>query len=325
MLLEYLSGKYGPDYCQVDGKGNASGPSHRRLGETMSTEGPFQQELTVTVRALSEIFRDDKWLSRLIEASNSELETSYREVLIDAVVGMGYCIDDREAIATFRKDEREARLIDSQTEKDLLKPAFVGGAGGWVVMFMMRGMDIDQALAATVTLYEKMNWGPMIAHIDDDHGNITDKNSIATLRSGCGFLGVAGKIIEQAKVVLGEIAPGSRYGEDLGRKILEFVLDKDGILVVVTNRHAKANVVVNNVPGKTINRNELPTNQKAYLFDINASARLEVWRAFCEIDTAGKVLSEEEFYRMQAFMHVATAFALKALDPEHLNNLAVLT
>lgn len=316
-------------YYDQDSRTGGSGHAHLRpiQGDKMENDHETVVTQTGAVEVLKQIFDAPDWFDGLKAASSPEVAARYpAETMVKATGGMGYCIDERKAKYLILKGLGKILVVDNSNKAEVLTPGFVGGFGGWVVMYMMRGLEINEAMTAVDKLYAQMKWDKQ-AHIDNDHGHKQDPNDIASLRVGCGFLSKAAEIIAQARGVLTEaIAPGATYDpEKDGKKIIEHVLDTDGTVVVVTGNHTPANVVLNLRESLTLDRTAINDENPTYLWDVYASTSDAVFEAFLSFDTGNNKLNLDQFKKMQAFMHVSTGFALKALDISNPGkNLAVL-
>lgn len=250
------------------------------------------------VTQLSFIKKSD-WLQTLTSKLNTESATFYTEKLIDAAPGIGYCMDERP-------------IKDSDPAKNKQpKPAFVGGAAGWVVMFMLSGKDLSQAINLTQQLYQQKQWGDMEIHTDD-HGKL-----------GCGFLNVLPRVIAILKQL---DIPGlnKNLPEFSGTEIYNALQQADATEVVLTEAHKtdQAKVVINQQQNKTLDRQALYDQNPAFLWDAWATAdqdTLNQYNSLAETD-----LKEDDFFRLQASLHLATGLCLNAVRLEGPNKNLVM-
>ncbi len=251
--------------------------------------------------------RGHNWLDSL--KAKAKEDKNYRDQLEDATPGLGYCIDERPPIAPTGE----------------LKPAFVGGAGGWTVLFMMHGKSLDDAVAATEQLYQKMNWGKMEAHTDDDHGDKTDEAALEARNEGCGFLAKWKDIASITKSVLhGEIELMAQLPDVKGSEIIRKIREKGGKIVPLTGEHKtdEASVVVNFNNGKTLDRAQLYANNPTFLWDAWATTTPEVLGHFNTL--ANSEWDQDQFMKLQTTLHLATGLTLGALHLDRPNQNLVL-
>lgn len=232
-------------------------------------------------------------------------EELYRNKLVLASNGLADCID-----------ERPCRLdLENQTDftirnRENPKPSFVGGAAGFVVLYMLKGKSLEEAVAATKNLYEKMGWSQMEIHIDDEHGHITDLEQLRARNVGCGFLNVISDVVSVLKELkLTQLDPKSINGQQIFN-----ALRKEGAkTVVLTGNHKleEAGFVINDVGGKTLPKDNLFEESPAFCWDRWATANGNVLAAFNELGNLN--LSLEQFAKLQLNLHLATGLRLGAL------------
>jgi len=233
----------------------------------------------------------ENWVEELGNRADTDSAEFYRAQLISAAEGLGYCIDER--------------LIASEDpqKSEPPKPAFVGGAAGWVVMYLMSGMNLFDAVSATVSLFEQNNWGDMEIHTDD-HAEI-----------GCGFLNVQPKVINTLKNLK---LPGLADNIELvdGKAIFEALKQAGARVITLTGKHKAdtARVVVNQVEGTTLDRQALYDENPAFLWDAWATTGEKVRNSFNNL--SGNNLDAGNFMRLQAAMHLATGTFLNAVRLE---------
>lgn len=232
-------------------------------------------------------------------------EELYRNKLVLASNGLADCID-----------ERPCRLdLENQTDftirnRENPKPSFVGGAAGFVVLYMLKGKFLEEAVAATKNLYEKMGWVEMEIHIDDDHGKIRDIEQLRERNVGCGFLNVVQDVVRVLKELgLTDIDPSLVDG----KKIFITLKEAGAKTVVLTGNHKleEAGFVINDVGGKTLPKDNLFEESPAFCWDRWATANGNVLAAFNELGNLN--LSLEQFAKLQLNLHLATGLRLGAL------------
>jgi len=230
----------------------------------------------------------ENWVDELGNRADTDSAEFFRAQLIDAAPGLGYCIDER----MISPDDPQAG--------EPPKPAFVGGAAGWVVMYLMTGMSLPEAVSATVSLYEQNNWGEMEIHTDD-HAEI-----------GCGFLNVQQKVIETLKNLR---VPGLSDTINMveGKEIFAALKEAGAKVVTLTGAHKtnEAKVVVNQVGKTTLDRQMLYDQNPAFLWDAWATTGDTVRNSFNGL--SGGNLDANNFMRLQAAMHLATGTFLNAV------------
>lgn len=233
----------------------------------------------------------ENWVEELGLRSDVDSADFYREQLQPAAPGLGYCIDERPILTT------------DPAKNELPKPAFVGGAAGWVVMYMMSGLTLPEAVSATVSLYEQNNWGDMEIHTDD-HAEI-----------GCGFLNVQQKVIGTLRNLK---VPG--FSEKInmvkGSEIFAALKEAGAKVITLTGKHKAdiARVVVNQVEGTTLDRQMLYEQDPTFLWDAWATTGDAVRNSFNSL--SGGNLDANNFMRLQAAMHLATGTFLNAVRLE---------
>lgn len=234
------------------------------------------------------------WLGELVAKSDQESADFYQQQLIAATEGMGYCIDERPLA--------EADPLKNRAPK----PAFVGGAAGWIVMYLLAGKSLPQAINLIKQLYEKMNWGEMEIHTDDHshEGQV-----------GCGFLNVQQKVIEVLKALK---IPGVAevIDQNASMTIFNALKDTGAQVVTLTDKHKAdvAKVVINQTQGKTLDRQALYEQHPVFLWDAWATVSDQVRAAYNEL--AGTTLETNDFFRIQAGLHLATGMFLNAVRLE---------
>ncbi|MCD8507041.1 hypothetical protein LRY65_00445 [Candidatus Woesebacteria bacterium] len=257
------------------------------------------------------------WQAQLGEHLNTENETFFTEQLLPVEAdGIGYCVDERPKM----------NVPEMQDYKR--KAAFVGGAAGWVALYMGFGQSQDEAFASTRKMYESLGWGNLEFHIDNEHGHIHDAEELANRNSGCGFLGVATQVFADMKELFGNSYAGLQTPEIDGSSVISTARNAGDVIVPLEGDHKTANyearVVVNTHDGMTLDRDALYAENPAFLWDAWATVNPKVLAVFNEI--SGENLSHEEFYRLQAALHLITCARLNALNlGEKSNNLVMLT
>lgn len=260
----------------------------------MLTSEPDQQIIT----QLS-FLKNSDWSQILTSKLDTDSAPFFTEKLVDAGPGIGYCMDERPI-----KDNDPAKTAEP-------KPAFVGGAAGWVVMFMLSGKTLDQAIDLTKKLYEQKNWGKIEVHTDD-HGQL-----------GCGFLNVLPRVIAILKQL--DI---SGLNKDLpefsGPEIYSALQQNGSTEVVLTGAHKtdQAKVVINQQPNKTLDRQTLYENNPAFLWDAWATTDVETLDQYNSLAEAS--LQADGFFRLQAGLHLATGLCLNAVRLEGPNKNLVM-
>jgi len=235
--------------------------------------------------------KNSNWLQDLTSKLDTENAAFFTEKLVNAAPGIGYCMDERPI-----KDNDPAKTAEP-------KPAFVGGAAGWVVMFMLSGKTLPEAIALTKNLYQQKNWGDMEIHTDD-HGKL-----------GCGFLNVLPRVIAILKQL--DI---SGLNKDLpefsGPEIYQALQQTGATEVVLTKAHKtdQAKVVINQQQNKTLNRQALYDQNPTFLWDAWATADQETLQAYNGL--AETSLQADDFFQLQAGLHFATGLCLNAVRLE---------
>lgn len=243
--------------------------------------------------------KNSNWLQDLTSKLDTDSGPFFTEKLVNAAPGIGYCMDERPI-----KDNDPVKTAEP-------KPAFVGGAAGWVVMFMLSGKTLDQAIDLTKKLYEQKNWGKMEVHTDD-HGQL-----------GCGFLNVLPRVIE----ILKELKiPGliEKLPKFSGPEIYQALQQTGATEVVLTKAHktGQAKVVINQQPNKTLDRQTLYETNPAFLWDAWATADQETLQAYNGLTETS--LQADDFFRLQAGLHLATGLCLNAVRLEGPNKNLVM-
>lgn len=262
--------------------------------------GKEQMSMTDTFAFLN----SENWLAELQQRLDTESAEFYKGELQDAAENeLGYCID-----------ERPIKEVSSMENRPL-KPAFVGGAAGWIVLFMAFGQSREEATDSTQELYNQVGWNTMEFHIDDEHGHIEDETVLEEREVGCGFLGVASNVVETMKAVFaGRYALESATVD--GPAIIAEARQAGDTVVPLTGDHKnaeyEAKVVVNTVAGKTLDRGALYAENPAFLWDAWATIGDNVREQFNQL--AGQELSADDFFRIQAALHLITGAALNAVS-----------
>jgi len=264
-----------------------------------------QQEKNKLVAPFEGMLDAESWLTHLEAQSNNEDGKFFENHLVPVEAnGIGYCIDERPW------------LNETDKPKVELKAAFVGGAAGWIVLFMMFGKSLEEATEATQSLYQKLNWGKMEFHIDDEHGHVHE-DKLESRNSGCGFLGVATKVTAAIHELLGDRFTQLKAVSVDGEEVIAQARSREDTIVALTGNHKTAGyeaaVVVNfGNKGKTLNRQELYEEKPAFLWDAWATVNDSVLTAFNEL--AEQDLELDDFFRIQAALHLITGYALNAVS-----------
>jgi hypothetical protein len=212
---------------------------------------------------------------------------------------MGYCMDERPTLI----------------EKSKPKIAFVGGAAGWMVLFIATGLSYHQAVANTEMLYRQMNWGPLEGHIDDEHGHIASPARLEERIEGCGFLSVWTDVLQIMHSILksNDLLIHTPTNPE-NYQFIQTIRSKKGQIVTLTKSHKldQAALVINdNCDGHTLDRNKLYTSgNPAFLWDKWATVNSAVLTVFCRL--ANCRLTLEQFDRIQTALHLTTASCLGA-------------
>lgn len=257
---------------------------------------PPESDQTTESTRLGFLTQDD-FLTTLRELSNKEKKDFYLDKLVTAKPGLGYCIDERPPLGV-----------------EELKPGFVGGAAGWMVLFIAFGKDFETSFQLTKELYQKLDWGPLEGHIDDNHGAITSPVELAKRNKGCGFLSVWPQVIEITReIFIGKIDLIGDVPAIPGESFIEAIRGGGGKIVGLKGEHKtnEACVVVNFKKGMTLDRRELFELQPAFVWDAWATLEDRVREAFNTL--AGVNLDEQQFAQIQTAMHLATGLLLQAL------------
>jgi len=252
---------------------------------------PSSQEGTDQISNQLGFLSKNDWLDQLTDKLNTEAASFYQENLLEAAQGLGYCIDERP-------------IADSDPSKSMPpKPAFVGGAAGWVVMYLMSGQTLENAVISTKALYQKMNWGDMEIHTD----NHSHEGQV-----GCGFLNVQQSVIDVLKQLN---IPGlsKEINKINGVAIFQALKNAGAKVITLTGAHkaSQAKVVINQVVGKTLDRQKLYDQNPAFLWDAWATANNKVLTEFNQL--AQTNLELDNFTRLQAGLHLATGMFLNAV------------
>lgn len=272
------------------------------------------EQKTRVVQQLS-FLKGDRWLVNLKnKIAPQERSSWYRTQLKPADAGLGWCIDERGP--RFREDKH-------------LKPAYVAGAEGWRMTFMLVGKSFDEAGTATSELYRDLGWGQREAHTDDhmhvDPGEKPSPGDIKERNLGCGALAKKNDVAEIVLELLGDEIPQlqslqtavlSNFTGVSSEQHIADLRKKGGKIVPLTGDHktAQAHVVVNFVPGKTLDRVELFDQHPAFVWDAWATIGGEVLAKFNEL--AETNLSAEQFLKLQIAMHLVTGLLLNAVRLE---------
>ncbi len=167
------------------------------------------------------------------------------------------------------------------------KPAMVGAAAGWITYFMLFGQSLDQAIISTKQLYQDMQWGVMKIHIDDEHGHIFNPNELSNRTQGCGFLSVVKDVAQVVSELLKDKIPGlnnDQLQNVSGTNIFEELKKTGAKVVPLTDKHANnASVIINQIQGTTLNRNQLFSKNPAFLWDQWATINNRVLDVFNNI------------------------------------------
>lgn len=249
----------------------------------------------------------DKILS-FNEEGISYQQSLFKKKLVKASLGIGDCIDERPC----RLETASLTGFSIRNRKNP-KPSFVGGAAGFVVLYMVNGLDLNQAVEATKKLYQQMNWGDMEIHIDDEHGQIQSINDLKTRNRGCGFLGV----IKDVVVVLKEagLTKVNRDNFD-GQAIFNRLKENGAKVVVLAGEHKldEATFVINDIAHQTLPKDQLFEENPAFCWDRWATVNQSVLDAF---NNAGSLnLELERFKQLQTALHLVTGLRLGALRLE---------
>lgn len=244
-------------------------------------------------------FNEEQW------QQDQNKEELYRNELVLASNGIADCIDERPCCLDLENQRDFAtRNIENP------KPSFVGGAGGFVVLYMLKGKSLEEAVSATAALYGKMGWGEMEIHIDDDHGKIKEIEQLRERNVGCGFLNVVQDVVRVLKELgLTDIDSSLVDGE----KIFIALKEAGAKTVVLTGGHKleEAIFAVNDVSDHTLPKDKLFTKNPAFCWDRWATANGNVLSAFNELGNLN--LSLEQFIQLQLNLHLATGLRLGAL------------
>lgn len=265
-------------------------------------------------REMFSFLNNENWFEELGHRLDTESVEFYKGELQPAAENeLGYCID-----------ERPIKEVSSMENRPL-KPAFVGGAAGWIVLFMAFGQSREEATDSTQELYNQVGWNSMEFHIDDEHGHIEDESELDNREVGCGFLGVATNVIETMKQVF-----VNRYNIQSaqvdGKAIISEARQVGNTVVPLTGDHKnagyEAKVVVNTNSGTTLDRGALYAQNPAFLWDAWATTGDTVREQFNQL--AGQDLSADDFFRIQAALHLITGAALNAVSFEQQTKNVVL-
>jgi len=283
--------------------------------------GPTKEQLRDDVLMSLQFMTGPNWFSDFQARLNVEEAAVYEGKLVSAAEGISECMDERmcltpEVFTAMGKGlavaQREARVRDTMRLRntEYPKPSFVGGAAGWVFQFILMGKQLPEAVAATKKLYEKNGWGDMEIHIDDGHGTIADMATLMDKTDGCGFLGVAphvADILQKLHIVEGQVPPID------GNAIFTWLREAGAKTVPLTGNHRTdvANVVINTRERTTLNKDLLYGTHPAFVWDMWATTKPEVIDNFNQL--AGTQLSQPDFVRLQAGMHLATGMMLQAV------------
>jgi hypothetical protein len=298
---------------------------------------------------IKNLFTGD-WQQKLINVSKkNRLTEKYSQLLIDASGDMGPCIDPRpvleghhHGVVTIESPEAaedhqdiilEETQVTSEDEVVEVVPdevrtddyKAVAGAAGFVSLGMMIGLNLDDAVSATQQLYKRMKWGQMKAHIDDDHSEIDleETEELAQRRTGCG----AERNMPRISQIMSDVMKGEMHlvplPEDIGPLTEDAIENAEGELIVYTGSYDPntAVLIVNCIPGKTINSRVLFQQRPTFVWDASATTSKKIHTAFTE--SFGTDISYEEYVKIQFIYHVATARVLGALHDDY-GNLAVL-
>ena len=253
------------------------------------------------------------WHKKLTDKNNLENADRLSGLLIDAEDGMGYCIDERKILG----------------QKNDLKPGFVGGATGWMVLFMSIGKSFTEAANLTKKMYAERGWGQMEGHIDNHHGHITDPHELTERTEGCGFLGVWQNVFQVMKQSLQEelhnqVVFADAVEPKTSTDFINAVKESNGNIILLTGLHkaGEAAVAINLVPGKTLDRTALFDTDPAFLWDAWKSTDTQTRDAFNSL--AKTNLTGEGFFKLQASLHLATGFFLNALKGDGTPNLTII-
>lgn len=239
-------------------------------------------------------------------------ENFFAQSLVPAGTGIAECMDERPSL---KKDQLDSNYFSAREIKHP-KPAMVGGAAGWTTYFLLIGQNIDQAIESTKTLYEKMNWGEMQVHIDDEHGAINIPKELKNRKKGCGFLGVVNEVVSITEELLkGEEIVGENISQINSEEIMNKLIEKGAKVVVLSGNHKNKNyeaqVVINDKEDKTLSRDSLYDENPVFLWDKWATTNQAVLAIFNNL--ADKDLSQEQFIKLQATVHLATGLMLDAI------------
>ncbi len=261
----------------------------------------------------------DNLINRGVLDSESERGGFYKEKLVDANPGMGYCMDERK-IGTVVKHGEDNQVATTTERKDIqeamLRPAFPGGALGWVTMFEMMGYETDEAIEKTKQLYEEMGWGKMVIHMDDHHGDIKALLEGGDDVLGCGFLGIRKRVVKIMKKVFGKDIDISTLSDTKKSEVIHKLFKAGAEVVVLTGNHKadEAHLVINHEKGKTLDVGDLYDENPTFRWDAWATANDEVLTAFKELaGDRAKDMDLDLFYRLQLGMNLITAELLGAL------------
>lgn len=264
--------------------------------------GPEETTMNSYIAQQVGFLRVDNWLEVLGQKKNPDLEFAFRNLLNKAQPGMGYCMDERPPLYPAQKND---------------KPAFVGGAAGWMVMFMMHGQDFEEAFRNTKLLYENLAWGVLEAHTDDHHGDITDPDEVNILNEGCGFLKVWPQVVTTLKGVFTDLNLTLPDSPVEGPKFIEKIRKEGGAIVPLTGDHKldEAAVVVNFVPDTTLDVRTIYETTPAFRWDAWATSSDPVLTEFKRLANRQEMTSDQ-FVKLQVGLHLVTGLYLNAVRLE---------
>ncbi len=275
--------------------------THQHSNRDSDHHASTEQETLVEMFAF---LNSENWFEELSERLDLQSAEFYKKELQPAEKNeLGHCIDERPV--------KEVTGMENRP----LKPAFVGGASGWIVLFMAFGQSREEATNSTQELYNQVGWKTMEFHIDDEHGHIDDEEELAHRESGCGFLGVATNVVESMKQIFAGRFDLQSAQVDGSAIIREARLAGDTVVPLAgdhKNANYEAKVVVNTVPGTTLDRGALYAENPAFLWDAWATTGDSLRGFFNEL--AGQELSADDFFRLQAALHLVTGKALNAVS-----------
>lgn len=305
-----------------------------------SEQGIRENPHALRVNALR-FLQSPRPLDAFMQMTNPELAPKFESMRIKATPGIGYCMDERKPLHGTAAEPLPQPLVEVSKPP---KAAMVGGAAGWMMYFRMMGLDVPHAADATRQLYEKMGWGKMEVHNDDEHGHMHSPAEVAKNKKGCGALSVKDEAFAVVYDLLRDEMPGaiSKVEKDAsGEQYIEELVGRGADVVPLTGNHKtkdqdpsrNAAVVVNMQPGTTIDREAAYDTNPLFLWDAGSTTGTDVLAAFNRITDEQMVaqaghhhsaLTARHFVQIQAAMHLAVGDLLGASHLGTKGNVTVL-